>query len=326
MKNVIYLQTGSQDPAFNLAFEESVLTHRQEGTYLILWQNDKSVIVGRNQNAAAEIDRDFVARKGIRVVRRGTGGGAVYHDLGNLNYSFITDAQDASSIQEFLSPVVAALRGLGLEAQCSGRNDILVSGKKVSGNAQQLRRGRILHHGTLLFDSDTSLLTGALNPDPTKFQGKAVASVKSRVGNIRPFLPRDMTLKQFWAYLKDALADSVTEGCLTPEELAAVLRLKEEKYDTWQWNFGSSPAYQQVCRRRFPGGLLELHLSAQKGRIAGIAIYGDFLSLSPVAPLEQALTGCELRPEAVAQRLQGLPLDEILGGITAQEFLDTLFS
>lgn len=326
MKNVIYLQTYSQDPAYNLAFEEYILTHRLTESYLILWQNDNAVIVGRNQNAAAEINQAFVECHGIRVVRRGTGGGAVYHDLGNINYSFITDAQNASSIQYFLDPVVTALQSLGLEAESSGRNDILISGKKVSGTAQQLQKGRILHHGTLLFDSDTSLLSGALNPDPTKFQGKGVTSVKSRVGNIRDFLPQDMTLPQFWDYLKDSLADRITEGSLTAEELATILKLKAEKYDTWQWNFGRSPAYQQVCRKRLPAGLLEIHLSAQKGLIAEIAIYGDFLSISPVAPLEQVLVGCELRREAVALRLQGLPLDEILGGITAAEFLDTLFS
>ncbi len=326
MKEAIYLQTGSQNPAFNLAFEEYILTHRREGAYLILWQNDNAVIVGRNQNTVGEINGDFVRKHGIRVVRRGTGGGAVYHDLGNLNYSFITDAQDAASIQRFLAPVVTALRALGLDAECSGRNDILIRGKKVSGSAQQLREGRILHHGTLLFDSDTSILSGALNPDPTKFHGKGVASVKSRVGNIRDFLPQDMTLPQFWAYLKDALADSVTDGHLTAEELAAIAKLKAEKYDTWQWNFGRSPAYQQLCHNRFPAGLLEVHLTADKGRIAGVSIYGDFLSLSPVAPLERALIGCELRREAVSQRLHGLPLKEILGGITVQQFLETLFS
>ena len=155
MSKVTYMETGSTDPTYNLAFEEYVLTHRREGEYLLLWQNDNTIVVGRNQNTAQEIDPAFVEQHHIRVVRRGTGGGAVYHDMGNLNYSFITDVGDAErlTMERFTRPIVAALQGLGLRAEASGRNDILVEGRKVSGTAQRLVNGRILHHGTLLFDS-----------------------------------------------------------------------------------------------------------------------------------------------------------------------------
>ena len=204
MEKVRYLETGSTDPAYNLAFEEYVLTHRRDGAYLLLWQNDNTIVVGRNQNTAQEIDRAFVEQHHIRVVRRGTGGGAVYHDMGNLNYSFITDAGDAErmAMERFTRPIVAALQGLGLQAEASGRNDILVEGRKVSGTAQRLTDGRILHHGTLLFDSRPEMVAGALRADPAKFRSKGAKSVRSRIGNIRDFLPEDMTLPAFWDYLK----------------------------------------------------------------------------------------------------------------------------
>ena len=329
MNQMLYLETGSTDPAYNLAFEEFVLTHRREGNYLILWQNRNAVIIGRNQNAAEEINRAFVEEHNIHVVRRNTGGGAVYHDMGNLNYSFITDAGDpgnhAASL--FTDPVVRALRGLGLDAEASGRNDILVSGHKVSGTAQQLLKGRILHHGTLLFDSDASMIAGALNPDPTKFQSKSVKSVRSRVGNIRSFLPADMDMAAFWGYLKIALSESgIVPDTLTEKELSQVAALKAAKYDTWEWNFGKSPKFQLCCKRRWPAGLLEIHLSISEGVIKELQILGDFLALTELAPLTQALTGCPYREDAIGAVLDRFSLSECLGGITKEEFLNTILN
>lgn len=325
---VYYLQTGSTDPAYNLAFEEYVLANRTGGSYLILWQNENAVIIGRNQNAEAEINRSFVQEHGIRVVRRNTGGGAVYHDMGNLNYSFITDAGSPENrgADRFTSPVVRALRRLGLDAEASGRNDILVAGRKVSGTAQQLLKGRILHHGTLLFDSDPNMIAGALNPDPSKFQFKGVQSVRSRVGSIRSALQKDMTLTEFWAYLETELTeDGIVPTSLSAEELAQIEILKAEKYDTWQWNFGKSPKFQTCCKQRFPGGLLELHLTVTQGRIENLQILGDFLALTELSPLENALIGCAYEEEAVRTVLDEFPFFEYLGNITKNEFIKTLF-
>lgn len=326
---MFYLETGSTDPAYNLAFEEYVLNYRTSGNYLILWQNSNAVIIGRNQNAEAEINRPFVEQHGIRVVRRNTGGGAVYHDLGNLNYSFITDFGDAEtrSPDQFTVPVVRTLRDLGLDAQSSGRNDILVSGRKVSGTAQQLLKGRILHHGTLLFDSDSGMIAGALNPDPTKFQSKSIQSVRSRVGNIRSALAEDMDLPAFWAYLKTALArDGIVPTSLSSDELAQVRTLKAKKYDTWEWNFGKSPKYQTCLRRRWDAGLLEIHLTVAQGILSQIQILGDFLSLTDLAPLETSLTGCACKEDAISAVLDRFDLRECLGGITRDEFLKTIMN
>lgn len=323
-----YLETGSLDPAYNLAFEEVVLRRRTQGDYLLLWQNDNTVVVGQNQNAEAEIDRAFVEAHHIRVVRRTTGGGAVYHDLGNLNYSFVTDTGEAQllALERFTRPVVEALRGLGLEAEASGRNDILVEGRKVSGTAQRMMGKRILHHGTLLFDADPDMVAGALRADPAKFQSKSSKSVRSRVGNIRAFLKEDMDLPAFWAYLKEALAgDGLTEDHLTAEELAEAEQLRREKYASWEWTYGRSPKYSMTNRRRWNGGTLEPHLEVEKGRITGMVFYGDFLSLHSLEAVTEALTGCPFRREDVGAVLDRFPLEQYFGTITRDEILDTLF-
>lgn len=324
MDHTIYLQTGSTDPAYNLAFEEYVLTNRTEGNILILWQNDNAVIVGRNQNTAQEIDSTFISANGIRVIRRNTGGGAVYHDLGNLNYSFITD--DTGDRKGFTGPVVKALEGLGLDACASGRNDILVAGQKVSGTAQQIKNGRILHHGTLLFDSDFSMIAGALTPDPSKFESKGVKSVRSRVGNIRANLTKDMDIQAFWRYLEKSLADSLVFSSLTEQEILEVQKRKAEKYDTWEWNYGKSPAYALRNKRRFPGGMLEVNLSVAGGKIAGIKLYGDFLAVQPVDILEKGLIGCPCKEDCLADTLKQLPVADCLGAITGKELTELILS
>lgn len=327
MAHTIYLETGSLDPRYNLAFEEYILSHRREGDYLILWQNASSVIVGRNQISAQEVNGDFAGENNIPVVRRITGGGAVYHDLGNLNYSFICDAEDMEqrTAARFTQPVVDALKGLGLDAEASGRNDILVSGCKVSGTASHISKGRVLHHGTLLFDSDAETIMKVLTPDPLKLQSKGIRSVKSRVGNIRSFLAEDISLPRFWEYLKTALSGSgCAQGFVTEEEKQEILRLKAEKYDTWQWNYGSAPNFQLRCKDRWDGGILEIHLSVDRGKIHDIRIFGDFMALTSCEELEQALIGCPYQKDSICAAIEHISLKDCLGGITKEEFLQTI--
>lgn len=327
-QQVTYLETGSQDPFYNLAFEEYVLAHRREGEYLLLWQNDNTIVIGQNQNAEAEINRAFVEKHGIHVVRRTTGGGAVYHDLGNLNYSFITGAGDAErlTMERFTQPVVNALRALGLEAEASGRNDILVEGRKVSGTAQRLLHGRILHHGTLLFDADPGMVAGALRVDPEKFRSKSAKSVRSRIGNIRDFLHTDMDLPAFWTYLKTALAgDGLVTSALSEEELRAVEDLKRDKYDTWDWNFGRSPQYDMANKRYWSGGSLEVRAAVKDGLLTAVTFYGDFLSRRPLDELTEALQRCAFRREDVDAVLARYALRDYFGEITRDEVLETMF-
>lgn len=327
-ERVTYLETGSLDPRYNLAFEEYVLCSRREGEYLLLWQNDNTIVIGQNQNAEAEINRAFVEAHHINVVRRTTGGGAVYHDLGNLNYSFITDAgaQEQLAMERFTRPVVEVLKTLGLHAEASGRNDILVEGRKVSGTAQRIVKGRILHHGTLLFDANPSMVAGALLVDPEKFRSKSTKSVRSRIGNIRDFLKQDMDLPAFWTFLQERLAGSgMVMGALGPEELKAVEALKRSKYDQWAWNFGRSPQYDMINKRYWDGGCLEVCLSVANGNIRNLAFYGDFLSVRPLDEVVTALRGCRFRQEDISRVLDRFLTEAYFGGIRKEEILDTMF-
>ncbi len=324
-----YLETNSLDPAYNLAFEEYVLTNRKDGDYLILWQNKNTVVIGNNQIMEAEVNHSFAKIHQIQLVRRTTGGGAVYHDLGNLNYSFITDAGDAAKLtmEYFTAPVIKALQLLGLNAETSGRNDILIDEKKVSGAAQRLLGNRILHHGTLLFDSDPEMISGSLNADPEKFRSKSMKSVRSRVGNIREYLNTDMDLMSFWNHLKDVFTeDGFKQDALSDVELSAVADLAQTKYRSWEWNFGRSPRYCVSRKKRFAGGSVTVDVLVDRGTISQIDFFGDFLSLSSLEPLTQALQGCLFRLEEVRSVLDQFDLCIYFGAIQQKELLETIFA
>lgn len=323
-----YFETGCTDPCYNLAFEEYILLNKTAGDHLILWQNDNAVIIGRHQNTEEEINRAFVEEHNIKVVRRTTGGGAVYHDLGNLNYSFITDVGDTESLtmQAFTEPIIRALEKMGAVAECTGRNDITISGKKVSGNAQRIYKNRILHHGTLLFDSNAEMVANALRVDPGKFKSKSAKSVRSRIGNIKDFLPQGTDLNGFWQRLVAELtAGDVNRAALRGEELAEVQKLCDEKYSTWDWNFGSSPKYDRVNRRRFTGGLLEIKTSVEGGVITAAGIYGDFMARRPVEDVTQKLCGISFRRDDAEKLLSQLELKDYFGDITLDEILEVMF-
>jgi lipoate-protein ligase A len=325
---VNYLETHSNDPCFNLAFEEYVLKNRTEGDWLILWQNANTVVVGLNQNTAEEINPVFIKEHGVTVVRRETGGGAVYHDLGNLNYSFITELGDAAglTIARFTEPVCRALGAMGVAAETTGRNDITVAGKKVSGVAQRIYKDRILHHGTLLFDSDPAMVAGALNADPAKFASKSAKSVRSRIGNIRSCLPADMTMEEFWRRLLEELSrGGLVRQELAGAELEQVNALADEKYRSWEWTYGRSPAYDYTNKVRYPGGTLSVQLEVSGGVIRSARFQGDFMAVKRNDPAAEALRGVRYLRSDAEKALSGLELREMFGGITLENILDTMF-
>ena len=224
-----FLDLSTTDPAFNLAAEEYVFEKLpRDSMYVMLWQNDNAIIVGKHQNTLAQINEAYVREKGIKVVRRLSGGGAVYHDLGNLNYTIIADGDGALDFHRFCGIVLDALARVGVRGEINGRNDMTIDGKKFSGNAQYAKQGRVMHHGTILFDSDGSVLASALQVDEEKIKAKGVKSVRSRVTNVRPHLPKDMPLKQFKKVLLGSILTQFPgeEYVFTPEDLAESEKLK----------------------------------------------------------------------------------------------------
>lgn len=223
-------------------------------------------------------------------------------------------------------PIINALGAMGVKAECTGRNDITAEGKKISGNAQRIHKNRILHHGTLLFDSNPGMVAGALQVDPTKFQSKSAKSVRSRIGNIRDFLAEDTDMAGF----RQRLVQELTSGGMKREKLsdaeaAEVKQLCEGKYRTWEWNFGVSPKYDRVNRVRFECGALEAKISVTEGKITAAAFYGDFMARRAVEELAQELIGCAFRREDVSSVLKRFELVDYFGGIAEQEILDVIF-
>ena len=322
-----FLDLTTTDPAFNLAAEEYVFEKLpRDAMYVMLWQNDNAIIVGKHQNTLAQINEAFVREKGIKVVRRLSGGGAVYHDMGNLNYTIIADGDGDLDFGRFCRIVLDALARVGVRGELNGRNDMTIDGKKFSGNAQYAKQGRVMHHGTILFDSDSSVLAGALQVDEAKIKAKGVKSVRSRVTNVRPHLPKDMPLKQFKKVLLGSILTQFPgeEYVFTPEDLAEIEKLSL-RYRDWEWNYGKSPACDLVRKQRVEGcGTVEAYLSLDQGRIQQLQFRGDFFSAREPEGLAQRLVGLPLERQALAAVLLAEDVGSFFMGLDAAGLLDIL--
>ncbi|MGI6095493.1 MAG: lipoate--protein ligase [Lachnospiraceae bacterium] len=319
------LESPWQDPYLNLALEEVIFDECRDDEYLLLWQNESSLIIGKHQNVFGEVNQRAAEQEMVPVIRRMTGGGTVYHDLGNVNFSFFyncTPEEDAS-YQRFLRPIQRMLESLGVHAIQNSRNDMEVMGKKVSGNAQLIRGDRILHHGTLLFNTDLYKMERLLQVPAEKLESKGIASVKSRVGNLKDYVwnPK-MPLEEFQAYIREFMMARGAEKCFPAQSvLDAAEKLADEKYRTYEWNYGQSPEFTITRSRRFACGQIEVGLCVENGRITKCQIMGDYLGRKPVEELEKGLTGLLYKKDVIEETLRTFDLEAYLGKITVDELM-----
>lgn len=323
---------GITDPRINLAIEEYVLKHMDvdKDSFLLFYINEPSIIIGKNQNTAEEINTEYVDANGIHVVRRLSGGGAVYHDLGNLNFSFITkdDGESFRNFKKFTEPVVEALAKMGVKAELLGRNDLLVDGKKISGNAQFATNGRMFSHGTLLFDTEIERVVSALKVRKDKIESKGIKSIRSRVTNISEHLDEPMTIEQFKMGILESVfggKENIQYAELTERDWEKIHELSAERYGNWNWNYGKSPKFNMQHSHRFPVGGIDVRLQVNKGIIEDIHIYGDFFGVGEVSAIEEQLKGVQYNRESITDALSTLDIPTILGGITTEEFVQLIY-
>lgn len=322
---------GITDPAVNLALEEYVLKNVQsDEDFLLFYINEPSIIIGKNQNTVEEINASYVKEHGIHVVRRLSGGGAVYHDLGNLNFSFMTndDGRSFHNYRRFTEPVVEALHQLGVAAELTGRNDIQVGERKISGNAQFITKGRMFSHGTLMLDSEMENVVAALRVNAEKIQSKGVKSIRSRVANISEFLAAPLSMEEFKRKLLAFIfkGGDVPEYTLSRKDWEAVYKLAEERYRSWDWNYGKSPAFNIRKTGRLEGaGTFDIRLNVAGGVITEAVIFGDFFGAGDVRELADQLVGVKYEEEAVRQRLEHVELRTYVGPVTLEQWLGLMF-
>ncbi len=323
------IRSNTSNPAFNLATEE-FLMNSQYDNWFYLYINAPSIIVGKHQNSLAEINVDYVKENDITVIRRTSGGGAVFHDPGNLNFTFIMKekADETADFRKYTQPIIDVLQAMDVDAKFEGRNDMTIEGKKFSGNAKAFYNNKILQHGTLLFNSTLPNLSNALKLNPLKYSDKAVKSISSRVTNITEHLKHEITLEEFEKRIVDHVRTMYADAKvyeLTDEDNIAIQKLVDEKYGTWDWNFGSSPKYNFQKGIRTKGGHVEINLEVRKGQIENVKIFGDFFNTREVSELENMLKGAPHEREQISKILSDTGIERYMNNVTVDEFVEGMF-
>ena len=323
---------GITDPAVNLAIEEFALKHLpMDDSYLLFYINRPSIIIGKHQNTIEEINQEYVKDHNIKVVRRLSGGGAVYHDLGNLNFSFITkdDGESFHNFLKFTQPVIDALHHMGVNAELSGRNDLQVGEQKISGNAQFSTRGRMFSHGTLMFNLNLDDVQASLNANPEKFKSKSTKSVRSRVANISELMNQEMTIEEFRSellrYIFGMEPNEVPQYKLTEADWEIINQISKDRYQNWEWNYGQSPQSNVKHTKRFPVGIIDIRMDIKDARIQDIKIYGDFFGVGDVADIEDRLRGKRYEESEVREALADIDVKHCFGNIVMDDLIGLIF-
>ena len=319
-----YLQNNSIDPHFNMAFDEFCLEQlKADEPVFYLWQNRPSVIIGLNQSAYAEVNLPYLREKGILLARRVTGGGAVYHDLQNLNYTITGRIRDLETdYPAYVETMARALRTLGVPAEVSGRNDILVDGRKCSGYAKRVSKDRLMIHGTLMYDVDIDTLTQVLATPGSKLSAAGISSVRSRVANLKAYLPQFEDIHAFQAALQALLAGMDEEIRLTDAQRAQIEADASAKFRTWEWIYGHSPVATFRDGQKFACGRVEAAFSLKAGCIHGLRFSGDFLGNLPPDCIADALQGCRYTREAIYAVISKEAVESCFDRLSAAELTE----
>lgn len=319
---MIYIETGSADVCYNFGAEYYFTVEKPlEDTVFLFWRTTPTLMVGRYQNVLEEVDRAYAAAHGIRIVRRMSGGGTIYTDPGGWQFTFIEDAREEDiQFQRYIAPVTGALAELGVEASFNGRNDLTVGGKKISGNAQYRLGGRVVHHGSLLFDTDLEQMAAATTVDRYKIQSKSIPSVRERVTNIAWHLPTPMDAEAFKAKIVEhILGPEGTVYVITPEDGRRIRELGEERFASWESTYGQGPAFNIERVGRFSGGTTRFRLEVKRGVIRQAAVSGDFFATLDGEAFGNALAGCRYERDAVRAALEALGADGTVYRVSAEE-------
>lgn len=328
---MIYHVSNTNDTAFNIALEEYCFKNlRDQDEIFLLWINQPSIIVGKYQNTIEEINTEYTREHGINVIRRISGGGAVYHDLNNLNYTIISNkdkGKEGFDFKEFSKPIIDTLAELGVKAEFTGRNDLEIDGQKFCGNAQAYIKDRVMHHGCLLFNVEFSALANALKVSKDKIESKGVKSVRARVTNILPHLKEQITVNEFadkiLGYMKKH-NPNMTEYHFSEEEIEKIKERAEYKR-SWEWNYGESPEYNISRSHRFPKGKIEIFANVINSKIASIKFYGDFFGKNEeLTDIENLLVDVKYTPEDVKKALENVEINNYFAGFTLDEIVEAI--
>lgn len=327
---MIYLEAKGNDPAYNTALELFAFNElAKKDNVFMLWINQPCIVVGKNQNTREEIDQHYCDENDIKIVRRISGGGAVYHDYNNLNYTIISNEDDEAdfNFKSLSQPVIDTLAEMGVKAEFTGRNDLQIGNQKFCGNAQYIKGKRIMHHGCIMFDVDLSVLTKALTVSKDKYESKGKKSVRARVTNIKPHLEdQTLTVKDFMNTLRNFMDKKyhMEEYVLTEEDEKKVLAIKAEKNDSWDWVYGKNPEFTVQRKRKLPTGKVEANINVINNVIENVKFYGDFFGVKDVVELAQKLQGIRYDRKSVEKVINSVNINEYFMGVTNEEAIDVL--